>query len=103
MHPQKPFQQGSTPGKSDVLKQRQRPTSPLLIRQWKYLWYLEFVELRRGSKLVDTGRIDQITEDGNILWIYLSQGKGRIMIHRNDGVDVWRVDSRSVCRDSDQD
>lgn len=94
---------GFTQEINTVLGSPQRRGSPLLMMHWKYLWRAEFVELRRGPKVVDRGWIDDVTEDGKILWIYLSQGKGRIMIHRNDGVDVWRVDSRGFPnRHSDQ-
>lgn len=79
-----------------------RRGAPLLIRQWKYLWRAEFVELKRGPKVLDTGWVDDLTHDGKILWIQLSQGKGRKMIHNNEGIDVWRVDSR-VYQDRDPD
>jgi hypothetical protein len=62
--------------------------------QWKYLWRQEFVELRRGARVTATGWVDDLTPDGTIIWICLSGGMGRVMIHRSDGVDIWRVDSR---------
>ncbi|UXM92503.1 hypothetical protein [Paenarthrobacter sp. JL.01a] len=79
-----------------------RRGSPLLIKQWKYLWRAEFIELKRGPKVLETGWVDDLTGDGTILWIQLSQGKGRKMIHQNDGIDVWRVDSR-IYQDRDPD
>jgi hypothetical protein len=70
-----------------------RRSQPLLIRQWKHLWCEEFVELR-GPKTTDAGWVDDITADGATVWIHLSRGKGRVMIHHDDGIDIWRVDSR---------
>lgn len=74
-------------------KTPKRRSSPLLIKQWKYLWRREFVELRRGQKVVNTGRVDEVTADGTTLWIHLSNGLGRIMLHQCDAIDVWRVDA----------
>lgn len=71
-----------------------RRGEPLLIKQWKYLWRSEFVELKRGTRVVNTGWVDQVTEDGRILWIHLSCGMGRMMLHQDDGISIWRVDSR---------
>ena len=61
---------------------------------WKYLWLEEFVELRRAGRVTATGWVDDLTADGTIIWIYLKEGRGRVMIHRNDGFDIWRIDSR---------
>jgi hypothetical protein len=77
-----------------VRTQPVRRIQPLLVTQWKYLWREEFVELRRGGRITDTGWVDELTPDGTIIWICLTGGMGRVMIHRNDGLDVWRVDSR---------
>lgn len=62
--------------------------------QWKYLWREEFVELRRGARVTAAGWVDDLTPDGTIIWICLTGGMGRVMIHRSDGLDIWRVDSR---------
>jgi hypothetical protein len=73
-----------------------RRSQPLLVEQWKYLWREEFVELRNGQNVSATGWIDDITADGMTIWIHLSSGMGRVMIHHHDGIDIWRVDSR-IC------
>lgn len=62
--------------------------------QWTYLWRQEFVELRRGGRMKGAGWVDELTPDGTVIWIWLTGGKGRMMIHRDDGLDIWRVDSR---------
>ncbi len=77
-----------------VRTQPVRRIQPLLVTQWKYLWREEFVELRRGGQVTTAGWVDELTPDGTIIWICLTGGMGRVMIHRNDGLDVWRVDSR---------
>jgi hypothetical protein len=64
------------------------------MKHWKYLWREEFIELRRGNRVTATGWVDDLTPDGTIIWICLAGGMGRTMIHRNDGLDIWRVDSR---------
>ncbi|MEV7574389.1 hypothetical protein AB0P28_14950 [Pseudarthrobacter sp. NPDC089323] len=69
------------------------PGKPLLMRRWKYLWPNEYVEMRLGPKTIGTGWIDEATADGSTLWIHLSRGQGRRMIHHSDGIDVWRMDS----------
>jgi hypothetical protein len=77
-----------------VRTQPPRRIQPLRMTQWKFLWREEFVELRRGGRVTDAGWVDDFTPDGTIIWICLTGGMGRVMIHRNDGLDIWRVDSR---------
>lgn len=66
---------------------------PLLIQRWEYLWRNEFVELRRGPSVTGSGWIDEITDDGMVIWIHLTDAKGRVMIHRKDGIDIWRIEA----------
>ncbi|WP_241650978.1 MULTISPECIES: hypothetical protein [Paenarthrobacter] len=68
--------------------------TPQLIKHWKYLWRREFVELRRGNAIVGTGHVDETTDDASVLWIILSNGRGRMLIHHLDGIDIWRLDHR---------
>jgi hypothetical protein len=77
-----------------VRTQPARRIQPLRMTQWKYLWPEEFVELSRGGRVTATGWVDDLTPDGTIIWICLTGGMGRVMIHRSDGLDIWRVDSR---------
>jgi hypothetical protein len=71
-----------------------RRRQPVLMNDWNYLWRTEFVELRRGFTVLGSGRVDEATADGATIWIHLSSGLGRVMIHYGDGTDIWRVDSR---------
>ncbi|WP_285314250.1 hypothetical protein [Pseudarthrobacter sp. fls2-241-R2A-168] len=65
---------------------------PQLIRQWQHLWRNELVELRSNGKVLGRGHIDITAEDASTIWIYRESGGGRIMIHAQDGIDIWRVD-----------
>jgi hypothetical protein len=71
-----------------------RRIQPFLMKHWKYLWREEFIEVRRGNAVTAMGWVDDFTPDGTIIWICLADGMGRTMIHRNDGLEIWRVDSR---------
>ncbi|MCX2750483.1 hypothetical protein OOZ51_22140 [Arthrobacter sp. MI7-26] len=35
------------------------------------------------------GRVDQLTYDGNILWILPNGASARKMYHRSDGDEIW--------------
>lgn len=78
-----------------------RRGQPLLMKHWKYLWRGEFIEFRRDGQLKGTGWVDDLTPDGTTAWICLTGGLGRMMIHRDDGFDIWRVDSRILQDRSD--
>lgn len=67
---------------------------PLLIKQWKYLWPDELVLLRREGRTINAGWIDEINFDASILWVHLRNGMGRVLIHVEDGLEIWRVDPR---------
>lgn len=88
----RPRQPGVRP--NSVHPQPARRSHPLLVTQWKYLWREEFIELRRGGRVWATGWVDELTPDGTVIWICLTGGMGRVMIHRDDRLDIWRVDSR---------
>jgi hypothetical protein len=84
--------------RSRAVEAQRHSRQPLLMKQWKYLWRRELVELRRGSSVLATGYVDEATADGSTIWIHLSQGQGRMLIHRGDGIDIWRIDPR-ICQD----
>jgi hypothetical protein len=99
LHPGRPHQPGlatsewtrsTTPARETPLRERE----PLFMKRWKYLWRNELVELRRGTRVVGTGYVDDSTEDAGIIWINLTHGRGRVLIHHDDGIDIWRVDPR---------
>lgn len=61
--------------------------------QWKQLRREEFVQLRHGGKKSADGWVDGFSPDGAVVWIQLAGGLGRVMIHRDDGFDIWRTGS----------
>lgn len=69
-------------------------SDPLLMKQWTHLWRDEFVEISRKGRETSAGWVDDISRDGTTIWINLTAGRGRIMIHVDDEVDIWRVDAR---------
>jgi len=74
--------------------EQERRRVPLLMKQWKYLWRRELIELRRGHTVLGTGYVDESTDDARTIWIHLTNGLGRVLIDRDDGIDIWRVDPR---------
>jgi hypothetical protein len=85
-HPQAPGHPG-----------RRSAPQPLLIKQWKYLWRREIIELRRGDAVIGTGYVDEATADAGTIWIHMTQGLGRVLIHHGDGIEIWRIDPR-ICQ-----
>jgi hypothetical protein len=83
----------STAAASGVQGLTGRTGHPLIAKQWKHLWPREVVELRRGGTVLGTGWVDEATADGTTIWIHLTRGLGRVLIHAHDGIDLWRVDS----------
>lgn len=72
----------------------------LLVRRWRYLGPGDRVEVRSGDIFIGSGRVDEITADGANIWIYLDSGFGRVLIHKDDGVDLWRIASVQPARES---
>jgi hypothetical protein len=68
------------------------PFEPQLVAQWEHLWGHELVELRSNGLVLGRGQVDMATADATTIWVHLASGRGRIMIHEQDGVDIWRVD-----------
>lgn len=68
----------------------------LLIKRWDYLCPRDVIELRRGTDLLGTGQVDEAIPDGSAVWIHLARGLGRVLIHRGDGISIWRRDQRGA-------
>ncbi len=67
----------------------QRHPRPLMMRQWKHLWPGELVELRRGNSVLGTAYVDDLTEDGSTIWVQLTNGLGRVLLHHEDGINIY--------------
>ena len=65
----------------------------LLMRTWRYLSPGDRVEVLNGDIFIGSGRVDEVTTDGANIWIHLDSGFGRVLIHKDDGVDIWRINS----------
>lgn len=57
---------------------------------WCNLLRAEEVTLHRRNQTVTIGRIDMVAIDGSVFWIIEDNGNSRRMIHRNDGLEVYR-------------
>ena len=75
-----------------------RQWRPAAIKEWKSLGRGESVELREGHNVACEGWVDDLTEDGTIIWIHLSNGMGRKMIHLDDDVEIWSMDAQMCLR-----
>lgn len=82
------------PHEETRFRQPLRRSKPFLMKRWDYLWRDEFVEMRLAGQEKDTGWVDDISPDGTIIWIHLTGGRGRVMFHLDDGLYIWRVDTR---------
>lgn len=67
---------------------------PFLVAPWTVLWPREIVELRRGLSVLGKGYVDVMNADGSQLWVHLVRGHERVLITADEGIDLWRVDSR---------
>lgn len=47
------------------------------------------VQIRKNGKIVRSGVVDAITDDGLILWIAGEGACTRQMAHQHDGYEVW--------------
>lgn len=67
-----------------------RPTDPAVggtkvVTDWTALIPGDFVTVLEGLTVPCSGWIDEVTEDGAIVWLVLSLGRGRRMFFRADG------------------
>ncbi len=74
-----------------------KPTSPYtgeetgeFISDWTQVGPGEEVLITTADAEVFVGSVDRLTEDGEILWLHLSNGGGRRLFVRGEGDQVWR-------------
>jgi hypothetical protein len=67
------------------------PNNADYIRDWTMLAPGEWVFIVDDDAPEFYGRVDAVTEDGQILWLHLKAGAGRRLFTRTEGVLTWRV------------
>lgn len=67
------------------------PSGPCLPHdEWASLKKDDRVALRRDTGPVTAGSVDIVALDGSVFWVHLDHGCGRVVIHADDDVFVWR-------------
>ena len=60
-------------------------TCPKVVEDWSVLIPGDFVTVLESFTVPHSGWIDDVTEDGTIIWLVLAAGRGRRMFFRHDG------------------
>lgn len=62
---------------------------PLVMNDdWKHL-VGKNVSIRLREATVDSGRVDAVTNDGEVLWLEACGAAGRRLFVRTDGYEIW--------------
>ena len=67
------------------------PNNADYIRDWTMLVPDDGVVIVENDAPALSGRVDAVTDDGQILWVHVEAGAGRRLFTRADGTLVWRV------------
>jgi hypothetical protein len=59
------------------------------VADWTALKGGDRIWIRRKDQTIVAGSVDQLTYDGNILWILPHDTSARKMYHRSDGDEIW--------------
>lgn len=68
-----------------------RPGAPESVLNWAELTPGEQITISGTGIGENAGEVDIVAEDGSILWVHLEAGGGRIMIHKSDKHEIWRL------------
>ncbi|WP_104044411.1 hypothetical protein [Arthrobacter sp. ZGTC412] len=63
----------------------------VFVRDWTTLEPGQLVVVREEFAREMRGRVDTVTEDGDVLWLHLEGGGGRRLFTGTGGDRVWRV------------
>lgn len=63
------------------------------VGDWTTLLTGEEVHILSENAVQLSGRVDTVTQDGEILWLHLSAGAGRKLFLRAEDVVVWCIRS----------
>jgi hypothetical protein len=92
--PSSPADSGASPfdvpktASSKVKSPRQRPSPAAEGLKWNTLTEGEPVLIAQGGEIVGSGVVDATMADGSTIWIWMSNGLGRRMLHAEDGFDI---------------
>jgi hypothetical protein len=62
-----------------------QPTGTTVVADWTALMPGDFVTVLESYTVPHSGWIDDLTEDGNIIWLLRASGGGRRMFFRENG------------------
>lgn len=78
---------------SSIRSARVLPTGWQQVQQWNILRPGEFVELWSGDSYLYLALVDDLSEDGKIIWL-IEDGTGSRRLHiRGDAVTLYRADN----------
>ena len=84
-----------TPATAAAPAQRDTPSAPVSVaprlKSWAGLVIGEEVEVLRGSEVVCAGRVDDVSLNGNVLWLRGKDAAQRQLFVAADGVRVRRL------------
>ena len=66
---------------------------------FKRLIYNDWVDINPGNKVLVKrqgenalhGSVDDVAEDGSFFWVWMDEGRGRVLISEDDGSTVWTL------------
>lgn len=69
----------------------QAAANPAKLKSWACLVIGEGVEIFRGSEVICTGKVDDVSLNGNVLWVRPADAAARRLFVAADGVRVRRI------------
>ncbi|WP_021474421.1 hypothetical protein [Paenarthrobacter ureafaciens] len=57
--------------------------------QWDTLEAADRVAIRRQGENLQTGTVDGPIENPDVFWVWLDEGRGRVLLHRDDEPRIW--------------
>lgn len=69
----------------------QAAANPAKLKSWACLVIGEGVEILRGSDVICTGQVDDVSLNGNVLWVRHADPAERQLFVAADGVRVRRI------------
>lgn len=67
---------------------------PQWMRSWAAARPGQFVRLRQSQGQYISGVLDTHSDDGSVVWVHMSDGAGRWLIHCDDGYRLMESDAQ---------